>query len=346
MRRFIVVGASVLGAAALAVAGAAALRASSRERTAAGEPSTPPAEPDTEAGTMPSGAPAVSAAESEPGQPVEVDMRNVDLRLTGGIVIHVYALRGRFRTTRSGQAPFLDDRDSYSLQIDGGRMAMSMGSLNTLLNQRVLGKERSNVKKVEASVDDGQIKQKGVVHKGLDLPFKTKSEVSATADGRIRVHTKSVKMGFLPVKPIMKLFSIEMDDMVKVKPGHGAVVQDNDILLSPGQMLPPPRMNGKLRRVWLQGDSVMQDFGPVSPLAPAAIGKNHIYWRGGDLRFGKLTMDGTDLELIDLDPGDPFDFSVDHWDEMLVAGFSKNQPNQGLKTYMPDYGDLQAGRRR
>ena len=121
-----------------------------------------------------------------------------------------------------------------------------------LLNDRVLGRERSNVKKVEASVDEGAMKQKGVMHKGLDLPFKTKSEISATADGRIRVHTRSVKLGFLPVKPIMKLFSIEMDDMVKIKPGHGATVQDNDILLDPGQMLPPPRMNGRLRRVWLE----------------------------------------------------------------------------------------------
>jgi hypothetical protein len=345
MRRSLVVGACVLGLAALAIAGTAAIRASSQEQSATHSPA-PAAEPGSAPSAAPAGEtagdPAVSPEQARPGQPVEVDMRNVDLRLTGGIVVHVYALRGRFRPTQTAHAPFLDDNDSYSLQIDGGRMAMSMGSLNTLLNQRVLGKERSNVKKVEASVDEGQIKQKGVMHKGIDLPFKTKSEMSATDDGRIRVHTKSVKMGFLPVKPIMKLFSIEMDDMVKIKPGHGAVVQDNDILLSPGQMLPPPRMDGKLRRVWLEGNNVMQDFGPVSPLAPAAIGKNHIYWRGGDLRFGKLTMDGTDLELIDLDPDDPFDFSVDHWNDMLVGGFSKNTPEGGLKTYMPDYGDLKA----
>jgi hypothetical protein len=133
-----------------------------------------------------------------------------------------------------------------------------------------------------------------------------------------------------------------MDDMVKIKAGHGAVVRDNDIILDPGAMLPPPRMNGRIRRVWLEGNSVVQDFGPAPPLAPAAIGRNHIYWRGADLRFGKLTMDGTDLELIDLDAGDPFNFSVDHWDEMLVGGFSKTTAQGGLKTYMPDYDDLKA----
>jgi hypothetical protein len=30
---------------------------------------------------------------------------------------------------------------------------------------------------------------------------------------------------------------------------------------------------------------------------------------------------------------------------MLVAGYSKNTPQLGLKTYMPDYDDLKSGRR-
>jgi hypothetical protein len=332
LRRIGIVSLCALALAALVVAGASVLRASSGQ--AAASPDPPPAE------AAPAAVPSPDAAAR--GRAVEVDMQNVDLLLTGGIVVHVDRLRGRFIPARTSSPPFLDDNDSYSLQIDGGRMAMAMSSLNRLLNDRVLGRERSNVKKVEASVDDGQMKQKGVMHKGLDLPFKTKSEISATEDGRIRVHTKSVKMGFLPVKPIMKLFSIEMDDMVKIKAGHGAVVRDNDIILDPGAMLPPPRMNGRIRRVWLEGNSVVQDFGPAPPLAPAAIGRNHIYWRGADLRFGKLTMDGTDLELIDLDAGDPFNFSVDHWDEMLVGGFSKTTAQGGLKTYMPDYDDLKA----
>ena len=63
------------------------------------------------------------------------------------------------------------------------------------------------------------------------------------------------------------------------------------------------------------------------------------------LRFGKLTMRDTDLELIDQDQADPFDFSVARYNDMLVAGYSKNTPRLGLKTYMPDYDDLKAGRK-
>jgi hypothetical protein len=92
---------------------------------------------------------------------------------------------------------------------------------------------------------------------------------------------------------------------------------------------------------------VIQTFGsgPAAPLSPRAISPNHIYWRGGYQRFGKLTMRETDLELIDQDPSDPFDFSVARYNDMLVAGYSKNTPRLGLKTHMPDYDNLKAGRR-
>ena len=74
---------------------------------------------------------------------------------------------------------------------------------------------------------------------------------------------------------------------------------------------------------------------PPDPSAP-----NYVYFGGGDVRFGKLTMSRADLQLIDLDRRDPFDFFPAHYDAQLVAGYSKNTTRQGLKTYMPDHDDL------
>jgi hypothetical protein len=55
-------------------------------------------------------------------------------------------------------------------------------------------------------------------------------------------------------------------------------------------------------------------------------------------------MSDADLQLIDADPRDPFDFFPAHYDVQLVAGYSKNTPAKGLKTYMPDYGDIRGDR--
>ena len=75
-------------------------------------------------------------------------------------------------------------------------------------------------------------------------------------------------------------------------------------------------------------------------LSPPATSQHYIYWRAAELQFGKLLMTNTDLELVDDDAKDPSDFSIDHWNDQLVAGYSKTMPNRGLKAHMPDYNDL------
>ena len=140
----------------------------------------------------------------------------------------------------------------------------------------------------------------------------------------------------------MKLFSVEMDDLLKIAPGHGVRVDGNDLILDPAKLLPPPAMHGRLTAVRIEGNSLVQTFGSGERrgLTPPAVAKNYIYWREGQLAFGKLTMSDTDLELIDTDPEDPFDFSVEHWNDQLVAGYSKNTSRRGLKAHIPDYNDL------
>jgi hypothetical protein len=47
-------------------------------------------------------------------------------------------------------------------------------------------------------------------------------------------------------------------------------------------------------------------------------------YEGNRLRFGKVTMNDTDLVLLDMDPKDPFDFYLDRYKDQLVAGYTKN----------------------
>src|SRR4030095_15059529 len=142
--------------------------------------------------------------------------------------------------------------------------------------------------------------------------------------------------------PLLKTFGVKVDDLFKVDPGRGVTVDGNDVLLDPSSLLPPPAMHGRITAIRVEKDALVQVFGSGvhHPLSPPATSKNYIYWRGGELCFGKLTMTETDLELVDNDPGDPFDFSVDRWNEQLVGGYSKITPERGLKSHMPDYNDL------
>lgn len=81
---------------------------------------------------------------------------------------------------------------------------------------------------------------------------------------------------------------------------------------------------------------------PRNQLGGAPPKGNYLFFQGGVIRFGKLTMRDADLVLIDSDPRDPFDFYPEKYSVQLVAGYSKITSSGGLRTYMPDYGEAQA----
>jgi hypothetical protein len=283
-------------------------------------------------------------------QPVEVEMQNVDLHVTPEVTLRIRHLRGRFTPAGRADMPYLDDKLSYVVVIDSGEIALDMSSLNALMTN-TLGHGRSNVEKLRVSTDEKRgLRQKGVLKKGIKVPFDVKGAVEATPDGRIRMRAAAVRGFGVPVNPMMKLLGLEMDDLLKVEPGHGVTVDNNDLILDPEQLLPPPLVRGKVTSVRVEDGAIVQTFGSGERqrLSPRAVSQNYIYWQGGKLQFGKLTMTDTDLELVDEDPRDPFDFSVDRWNDQLVAGYSKNTPNRGLKAHMPDHNDLKrpnAGKR-
>ena len=187
---------------------------------------------------------------------------------------------------------------------------------------------------------------RGKLHKGVDIPFSTTASVSATPDGLLRLHVESMKAVGLPTKGLLELFGLKLDDVLDLKKRRGVDVQNDDIVLAAAQLLPPPEMEGRLTRVAVQGSRLVQTFGdgktrPAPLKLPAPTARNYVYFGGGTITFGKLTMHDADLQLIDADPNDPFDFFPARYNAQLVAGYSKNTPEKGLKTYMPDFDDPQ-----
>ena len=271
---------------------------------------------------------------------VDVEMANVDLHVTADVTLHVKHMRGHFLPV-DRTVPYLDNKRTYSVYVDSGEIAIDLASLNALMARSMAG-DKSNVDGLKVSIEDGRLSQRGVIDSAVNVPFKATSEVSATSDGRIRVSTRSVRGFGLSMKPVMKLFGFKMDDLVKVKPGSGVEVHGNDLIVDPAVVIPAPSVRGRLTAVRIEGNRMVQTFGQGQgkQVASRPLSPNHIYWRGSQLSFGKLTMTDTDLELVDLDPKDAFDFSVDHWQAQLVAGYSKTLPDRGLRAYMPDYNDL------
>jgi hypothetical protein len=270
---------------------------------------------------------------------VSVDFQNVDFRVAPGVVMQVSRLQGALLATRRGSPPSFDDLGSYALQIEAGEIAMTPASLTALLNTRVFAYRGAPISNLEITIEDGRLKQKGTLHKGLDVPFTIIAEVSATRDGRIRLHPQSVKTIGIPAGGLMKLFGLELDDLIASNQARGFEIVGDDFLLTPDRLLSQPRVTGHLTAIRVEANRIVEIFGSRRAAGGDGVAKNYMYYKGGDLRFGKLTMHDTDLRLVDADPRDPFDFAPAQYATQLAAGYSKSLVNGGLRTFIPDLGE-------
>jgi hypothetical protein len=268
-------------------------------------------------------------------------MRNVVFHLGKGIEMRVDDLNGRLVSTRSGP-PVFDEVTSYVVDIQSARVSLTAESLTNLMNNYVFAGPDAPLSKLKIEIEGNELKQSGVLVKGVPVPFHLRAAISATPDGKIRVHPTSMKAAGFLSKRVLDFFGLELERLVKVNPATGVTVDGDDLLLDPTRLLPPPRIKGRLTRTWIENGLVVQQFGVPAkrPLTPNGRFSNYMYYRGGTLRFGKLTMVDTDLLLVDADQKDPFDFSPDEYNDQLVAGYSKNTRSHGLIVYMPDLSDV------
>ena len=283
---------------------------------------------------------------AEPAQPVSVDFQNVNFHLGANAVLEVRRLQGALLPTKPGSPPSFDDLKSYTLRVDSGEVAMHPSSLTAVLNTWVFNYEGTPISDVTVSIENGQLKQKGTMHKGVAVPFTIVADVTVTPDGRIRLHPTSVKAGGIPAAGLMKLFNLELDNLIKSNRGRGFEIEDNDFLLQPDRLIPEPRFAGRLTNIRIEGDRIVEVFGTRPAHGPDRVAKNYMHYRGGVLKFGKLTMNDTDLRLVDEDPRDPFEFSPAQYVKQLAAGYSKSLPNGGLRTFMPDLNEAPRPERR
>lgn len=266
-------------------------------------------------------------------------MRNVMYHFTSTIAAHIIQLEGELSPTEKNGLPVFDDSNSFTIVIRSATISVLIDSLTSALNQYVLKAPDSPIKDVRISANSEKLRIKGRLHSKGDVPFETEGELSVTPNGKIRVHTEKIKAGHLPVKGLLDLLGKDLSRLIDTRKVPGLSIEKDDLLLTPSELFPPPHIQGNLRSISIAGNQIVQQYGDDSS-ARAAFAGNYMAYRGGRLRFGKLTMSDADLTLIDMDPQDPFDFYLDHYKEQLVAGYTKITPKFGLRSYFRDYNKL------
>ena len=285
----------------------------------------------------------VRAAEGD-ARRTQVQMRNVDFRIGHGVVLHIRHLRGSMRSHAGGPLVF-DDPTSFTIRLASAEVGMAGPDLTRLLAGYVFAYPGSPLKDLELRIANGQLVQTGKLRKGAWLPFTIRATVGVTPDGRIRIHPVHTKVLGLNGGVIMKAFGLHLSSLLDVRGSRGAVVDRDDILIDPARALPPPAIQGRLVGIRIEGDRMIQTFGLGRDSLPALTvpdrrARNYMFYRGGSLQFGKLVMLDADMQIVDLDPGDPFAFDLSRYLDQLVPGYSKTLPDLGLEVFMKDIDDV------
>ena len=277
-----------------------------------------------------------------------VDMKNVALRINDSATMGVRELHGEVLANTPDQIAVLDDASSFRIRVTAGTVALDGEAVTALLNTIVFNYPNAPLRHLRVSIGNGEVVQRGVMRKGVDIPFEIHSTPELQPDGMVKFHPSKMKIfGGVNGLALLHALGLHLEKMLNLKGSRGAVVRGDDILLDPASMLPPPQIAGRLASMKVDGDLLVQSF-VRSPddtifgtmVRPDSGIANYLFFRGGRLRFGKLTMTDTDLLIRDADERDPLDLYIKQYNAQLVAGATRNLPNFGLRTMMPDYAKL------
>jgi hypothetical protein len=281
------------------------------------------------------------------GGPIKVRIRNVVLYPYRDAPARVAVLSGSAAPTRAGGAIVLDEIGSYGIMIQHAQVHLSAPSMTVLMNRYVLPASNGPIKHVDITFGAGTIAMSGTLVKGhARIRFKASAVPEPTADGDMRIRiVKMTAGGFVP-KGVTDALGLKMSKVAQ--PRNTAIFHmvGDDMIMPVVSMLPPPKVSGMLRSVTVTPRDMTIVIGTSAAIAlPALSANSYIHYRGGVLKFAKLTMRDVDLTVVPKEPGGTLGFSPASYYRQLVAGFTVPQPNRGLVAHVPDYASMSRGPR-
>ena len=161
----------------------------------------------------------------------------------------------------------------------------------------------------------------------------------------IQIKAEEIRaVGTSYAKSLLATVGLDLEKLLPIPEGRGITVKSNYIYIKPFAIFPPPKLEGTILSVDVQGSKlhIAIDNGKsiIVPPKPIPNAKNYLFLFKGDMKFGKLFMVDTYLQMVDKDESDVFDFYLEKYFSVLAkAGSATLGQDKSLKVIMPDYND-------
>ncbi len=272
-------------------------------------------------------------------------MRNVFLRMDPELGVLVKNLEGQLIPKRSGDPVIFDDVRSFITKVARAEIIIDDKNITYLKNNYTFNFPDSPIKEVNVEFLPGRLRMSGKLKQIIWVPFSMEGQISPTPDGKLKLVPDEIRTAGIPVISLLKFIGLTTSKLISVSAERGLSFTGNDVILDPELLFPPPKMSGRvvaaevtqgqMRIVFNSGARVPQRQMPD----PGAANFMHVY--GGQLLVMNELHRGSEMQMVDMKPGDPFEFYMGQYREHLKAGYVKVANDKGsLITLMPDYTDL------
>lgn len=282
---------------------------------------------------------------AEAAAPTYTVMSNTFLRVDPEVGVFIKRLDGRLEAKRQGDPIIFDDVRSFVTYVYRAELDIDQDNISKLHNKFTFNFQDSPIRNVQIQFTPGAVKMSGEMKQVLWVPFSMEGTISPTPDGKIQLVPNSIKVSGISVKSMMDMIGLTTSKLLTVPAERGVQFQGNNIILDCSKLFPPPTMYGKVVGTQiLQGKlHITFDNGQrlVPRTPPDVNAQNYLHVYGGRVLIMNELHRGAELQMVDQNPANPFDFYLAGYLSHLKAGYVKvvNDPGT-LIALMPDFTQL------
>ncbi|MCR9144868.1 MAG: hypothetical protein NXI24_21700 [bacterium] len=305
----------------------------------------------TEAQAVDAAASSRAPAGSGSGGGAFMNLKNVRFFWSDELFVETDALTARAVPLPPHTFVDFDNVNAYRLELRNGQADLALPTLQYILNEVVFSYDGSPLRnlKIAASKEAGGTAGRKLIIQGdlsfvLWLGFEMTADLKLDAEKNVLyIDSEGVTALGMPFAgDLLSSIGLDLEALVPVPKDSPLQLEGNRMIVDPYRLFPPPTFRGQLTRVGLESDRLTLLFSDARriqfPPLPVADSSSGLYIYQGAVKFGKLRMIDTRLQMVDTDPGDRFDFYAKKYHQQLIRSDIRILMDQSVVARVPDYG--------
>jgi hypothetical protein len=254
--------------------------------------------------------------------------KNAKLMMEEGITLLLDELQAEVQVLDPLSPLIPEKRESFTFNIQIGRMAMDEASISNLMN-RYAFPPRSPLYNLRVMLPEGGIVFDGTlrINRLMTIGLHMTCSLAVTPEGLMELVPIEIKSGSLPIDKILKFLGQDLGSFMPKGEQASMRFEEGRILIDPTSMFPAPKASGRLVHAEVTGEHLVMSYDNGAPrLTPPLLepdAQAYIAMLGHDLLVGKITMTDACLQLLPLDPEATWvEFALPYYRAQLAQGES------------------------